>query len=150
MTIGGAALFVGALLPWWSLRAGTETTSYAGVRGWSGWIALVLGTGASSAGLWLLSGGPARRSVLPAAGAGLGAGALVACVVAATDRAGGLALDLGAFADVEGLSVSLGPGLVVAAAGAVLVLAGGAWASRTRSVRPPGRTPLAPGLEHGP
>lgn len=150
MAIGGAALFVGALLPWWSLRVGAETTAYVGVRGWSGWIALALGTGAASAGLWLLSDGPGRRSVLAAGGAGLGAGALVTCVVAATDRVGGLALDLGPFAGIEGLSVSLQPGLVVAAAGAILVLAAGVWASRAPRVAQSRPSPPGAGLVHAP
>lgn len=150
MTVGGTALFVAALTPWWRLRAGPETTVYVGVRGWSGWIVLVLGTGAASAGLRLLSDMPRRRSVLAAVGGGFGAGALVACVVAATDRAGRLALDLGPFADIEGLSVSPLAGLFVAAAGASLVLVAGVWAAGPPRVLPSEPAPLGAELDRGP
>jgi hypothetical protein len=115
-------------LPWWRLSiladGAGRVTSYGALRGWAGWIVVLLALAAMAAGLWIASG--RRGRALPAALAtGCGAGMAIACLPAALDPAGPLGLDLGPYASLPEVSASPTWAIALAALGSVAVVAGG-------------------------
>lgn len=114
---GGAALGLGAFLPWATVTApfvGTVTRS--GLEGGDGWIAVVLGVIAAVYGYKLLNGGGGRVGLLLVA---VAAGLLTAFEISdVQDRVDD------ARAEAEFVAAEVGVGLWIMAAGVVAIVIG--------------------------
>jgi len=117
VTIGGAAMVVGSLLPWITVTA-FVTVSRSGLEAGDGLITIILGVAVVLIGLAALASGRAQFRLLAIALGALGLGITAIDYASVQDRI--RTLD----ADIRDLA-SVGIGLYLVGVGALIALAGG-------------------------
>jgi hypothetical protein len=131
--LGALALLVSPFLSWADFDFVVGTVSKTGIDAGDGWITVVLALAVAAAVVWGWRAGPARVTALALGAAGILAAALTAVELATVrDRFGDVHRTVqGAVEDITGglvsadpVSKSIGGGLYISAAGALLVLAG--------------------------